>query len=51
VSALIPIEASILLVGLMHEHVSKHLFALGVVLFLICRLIAFYGSAVKAGFL
>jgi hypothetical protein len=31
--------------------VSRHLFALGVTLFFISRLVAFYGSALKAGFL
>jgi hypothetical protein len=33
------------------DHASKHLFALGVVVFFISRLIASYGAAVKAGLL
>jgi hypothetical protein len=33
------------------DRTSRHFLALGIVLFFLSRLIAFYGSAVKAGFL
>jgi hypothetical protein len=38
-------------ISIFNESVSHHLFALGFALFLISRLIAFYGSALKAGML
>jgi hypothetical protein len=51
VSALIPVEISFPLISWVYERGAKHLFAAGVVLFIASRLIALYGSAVKAGLL
>jgi hypothetical protein len=51
VISLIPPEVTLPLIRWIYERGSKHLFAAGVVLFLVSRLLALYGSAVKAGFL
>lgn len=51
VAVLIPLEVTLPLIRWIYRRGSKHLFAVGIVLFIASRLIACYGSALRAGLL